>query len=610
MRRGVKMTVFGQQTNQMTANVLVKGVGEQDVRGSIVVKRKDSGNLNGSLDYKNVNHHEEINGFLTVKQKGMQDLFGSFGVRPNNRMVGCVNVVEPPVKAFQSVPIKDANLASNAPYLQFGLGSELAVGKISANEEYRSTLAFNLQAIDSADLENLKYAKLKLRLVRPVNKATTLTLYTTSKSDWSETGVNWVNQSPLSKMIATANIPLGASYIEFNLFNFFKQNATTSQILSFTIRDVSNTTLTIPITFGSRETDEAPLLDYAYQYFPPSAGVLDMRGSLTPRFQNTAILAGSLHITNGLFRDDLQGFILINKKQNTKEIVGNLTVCKKNMNEFVGSLIITKKTVRTELAGSIVSKQITESYINGSITMVNIQNQNDFPGYIVVKQEDGSAINGSMLITSKLEDTNFPGSIVIKQQDNTAINGSLLITSKFKDVKLPGSIVVRQGDERNLDGSILITQNAKYSDIVGSIISKQKNETSLNGLFTLVGIEKSNELMGSIKVRATDFVDLQGSLVLNSKEKELNFGGSIVVKQLDKATLDGSLAVPRVDKEADIQGHIIIRQHDSKNINGSLIVKRHAYDDLIGTLLSRPKWGEDIEGSVVVTYGSSYAFIM
>jgi len=567
--------------NQMTARVNVIGVGDNNINGSLVVKQKDKATLSGSFRYNAITHTNDTPGSLVVKREDFNEFNGSLKVRPHNKMVGTVNVIEPPIKKIQFAPIKDATLASNAPYLQFGQGSELAIGKVAESEDYRAILAFNISAVDLENLENLSYAKLRLNIVRPVKKATGLVLYTTSKSDWSETGVNWANQPSPLKMVATANIVAGATYVEFNLSNFFKENAEINQVFSFIVRDSSDNLLTVPITFGSRETDDAPIFEYAYQYFPPSAGVNDIRGYLTPRFQNIKILAGSLHITNGLYHDDLQGLLFINKKQNANEIVGNLTVCKKNTNEFVGSLVITEKPARTELLGSIVIKQIAEPYINGSLTIVSIQNQ-----------------------------TNLPGSIIIRQKDDTALNGSMSITSKIKYSNLSGSIVVKQDGGRNLDGSILITQKEKHNDFAGSIISKQKDAAFLNGLFTLVGIEEHNEFMGSLKVRATDLVDLRGSLVLNSKEKEHDFGGSVVVKQLDKATLDGSVVVPRVDKEADIQGHIIVQQHDSKILNGSFIVKQYDYGDIVGTLRSRPKWGEDMEGSVVVTYGSSYAFIM
>lgn len=571
-------------TNQMAATVLVIGTGEKDIVGGFTVKQKDESKLFGSFDYKPVIDSAILDGSIVVKRNDCNDLAGSISIRPNNHMTGTVNVVEPPIKRIQSEPIKDATLASNAPYLQFGQGSELVAGKVSDREDYRAILAFDVPAINQNDLDNLVYAKLQLTAVRPIQKATTLTLYTTSRSDWSETGVNWANQPAFSKMIATANVTIGDKTVIFNLADYFSQNANVHQVMSFIIRDTSEELMSVPSTFGSRETSDAPILDYAWNWFPPSAGLKDLSGSIIPRFKKGKDIAGSLMITKGLYSSDLDGSISIEKKNLDNEIVGSLTVLRRSAVEVLGSLDITAKHLNTKFDGSIIVRQSDENDLFGSMAIKGINKGSNLDGSIVVKRSFENDLFGSINIMEINSSCDFDGSILVKQKDKNDISGSVSIVEKY--------------DKCDLNGSIVVKRNLK-NDLAGSI--------------DIITINESHDLSGSIAVRAFDSTSLKGSLILKSTKIEKDIIGSISVKAYGEKSIDGSLDIIEKHKEVDIVGGLTVKQYDLKEIEGSIIVKQHQFNEIVGTLTSRPKWGEDIEGSVVVVHDvadDSYAFIM
>jgi hypothetical protein len=552
MREVQKMSTI---TNQMAATVLVIGTGEKDIVGGFTVKQKAESKLFGSFDYKPVIDSAILDGSIVVKRNDCIDLAGSISIRPNNHMTGTVNVVEPPIKRIQSEPIKDATLASNAPYLQFGQGSELVAGKVSNKEDYRAILAFDVPAINQIDLDNLVYAKIQLTAIRPIQQATTLTLYTTSRSDWSETGVNWANQPAFSKEIATTDVAVGAKSIVFDLASYFSQDATSGQVMSFVIRDTSGELMSIPITFGSRETSDAPILDYAWNWFPPSAGLRDLAGSFTPRFKKGTDLTGSLIITKGLYGSNIEGSLDISKKHADSKIAGTIVVLKRSAQEIIGSLDITAKHLDLEIDGSIVVKQKSQENLHGSITIEGID-----------------------------KESILDGSIIVKQKDKNDISGSVSIVEKY--------------DKCDLNGSIVVKRNLK-NDLAGSI--------------DIITINESHDLSGSIVVRAFDSTSLKGSLILKSTKIEKDIIGSISVKAYGEKSIDGSLDIIEKHKEVDIVGGLTVKQYDLKEIEGSIIVKQHQFNEIVGTLTSRPKWGEDIEGSVVVVHDvadDSYAFIM
>jgi hypothetical protein len=93
-------------------NISVRVTNTQEIDGSILVIANGSGEINAS-----------------IWPRIISDLPGSIGIKPNTRMFGIVEVVQPPTISTVLTPISDAFVRDGIPKLNYGTEEDMFAGR-------------------------------------------------------------------------------------------------------------------------------------------------------------------------------------------------------------------------------------------------------------------------------------------------------------------------------------------------------------------------------------------------------------------------------------------------------------------------------------------------
>lgn len=496
-------------TNQMTATVVVRGLGEAFLNGAIL-----------------------------VRQLGHDDLTGSVSIRPRNRMIATVNVVAPPIKGENLAPVKDATLVSSAPYLQFGKNQDLSVCETSSTICH-SILGFQVPTLALEDLENLEHATLKLNLERPLEQRTTLTLYTTS-NDWSESGVNWVNAPGTLEELNTITIEPGATFAQFNIFDYFYL-ANGSQVMDFIIKDDSGTIYTNPLSFFSRESSQPPILSYGYRWFPPSCDVATIPGSVW--LPQTLDITGTLFLPTGRTYIDMPGGLEIPKFDLSDEFTGSVIISANNIADLAGTVTMNGIHLQNEFSGSLVIEQHIVEDILGSLTIAAIGPiTEDIEGTIVISKLTDRYILGGLEYVAINKDAEIAGSVIIEQHRTVEVTGSLDFAAITEQTGFDGTVVLEAHRAEELPGSVFIRYDIGEGYFTGSVVIEQHVSSDLLGSVDLNAMEREAEFYGSVDIEQHVSKDLLGSIIIFTRiDSELI--GSVVIRAIWGEDITGSIEI-------------------------------------------------------------------
>lgn len=468
----------------------------------------------------------------------------------SNTMQATVTIVPPPSTTVDIQPIKDAYIDFSEPVFNQGIGEDLLVKHNSTSEE-KILIAFKVPAIDQVSLENLNYAHLTFTRFNSLVRSGTLLLKSNNNYSWSESGVTWANQPTENDVIlSTAQVVSGQKTIVFDLLPLIQAN-NVDTYYTFTIEEQSDSDKTTPIYISARESSTPPVLEYNFNFYPDNVNIIDMAGSLIVRRNNTVDIAGSLIVANGMAVNDLSGSLLVKKYTTSSDVNCKLITVKKNLSDINGKLNINLYSAT----------------------------DNGFNGKLFTRFSGQSFLNGSLTIKLKNGQQDLSGSITSAKSGQDDLNGSLKLLHINSESNLNGSIVVRKNDIKDLPGSVKINSYNSNYDANGSIIVRRQAEVDLPGSLNVKLYNGNADLSGSMAISAIGEKDLTGKVTVNY------YSGN---------------------KDVDCKINVSYRE----DINGSMTVVQNGKIDIVGTIVSRPRYYKDVSGSFKVVHDVSYAFIM
>ena len=250
-------------------------------------------------------------------------------------------------------------------------------------------------------------------------------------------------------------------------------------------------------------------------------------------------------------------------------------------------------------------------------------NYADLDGSLYVMSSGAKDLPGSLVVVGGLCSVDIDGTLNVKQYSAAAdLNGSLYWKNRVVNdlegmmklnaiagsIDLNGSAVVVQHGSKDIEGTMVIKTFSGHTDINGSLnFLKIAGNADINGSLAIKAYGEA-DLAGSIISRAAGSSDLAGTLSIKQYSSSADVAGSMSVRAIGSSDLSGSISVNQYTGNTDIAGSLFVRGR--ADIDGSLTVKQSGHIDLNGSIISRPRYGKDIDGTLTVKYGSAYGFIM
>ena len=198
-----------------------------------------------------------------------------------NKMEATINLLPPPIKTITVPIVKDSMLDSSRSVINFGKIMQLITTDVSEDKKYRSIIGTDtIPIIDHTDWSNLIRVRLTLYVARYLTDGGEIGLYITKNNKWTETGVTWANQPTDLEFVTSKSMAATDKSISFDLTNYFTTNPS-GEIINFVLMSESNVYTNIPLTFGSRESDYPPILEFAWKYYNSNALVYDIPITIT-----------------------------------------------------------------------------------------------------------------------------------------------------------------------------------------------------------------------------------------------------------------------------------------------------------------------------------------
>lgn len=201
----------------------------------------------------------------------------SFGIAPNNKMLGQYDVFRRPRIKKKIIPIRDAFVKEDVPTFNYGRREQLRVGIDQKGNRHRSFLLFDISDIDP-DLYIVN-AKLKLKIANP-NYTTDMFEISTSNRKFDEYGVTWANQPTRDQFIDIVDTYPNQKEIEINItdtfMKWYKNQRGNNGIILKEFENIHGK----EIAFYSRESGKnAPVLEIEYldpEFFIPQKHEIDI----------------------------------------------------------------------------------------------------------------------------------------------------------------------------------------------------------------------------------------------------------------------------------------------------------------------------------------------
>lgn len=523
----IRGTLFVNSRNSMKGKFNIIAIGNNDLDSSINVRAVTNNDMESRITIR-VQRDEDIVSRIDVKYRDNEDIHGfmipmssdyllaGVDIRPNGRMFGIFDIIEPPRVTDKLIPIKDSTTRTHVDYkfINYGNTSTMMVGS-NADEVLRSFIQFDFAPYPQSLV--VINAKIRLYLGSKLLNRSTLQLWTADRK-WDETGITDANRPFSNIMVSdTYTINDNENYIEFEVLDYVQEIITSGKVNDFgLIIKSKDDTSYLSDSFFTRESSKKPYLEFTY---------FDTRVWSTDKSDLTSTL-----FTYGASVKDLNSTLTVKSDRGNDDITATMYVHRYDTPVFYeqkGFIAISQPEVKSTM---IVAK--AETY--------------DFVAKITVRR-------------SKIEDVLSTLDISVPELHST-------MYIKHRD-DLQSSMIIRANGESDLTSTMSVSVPELYStlyvmyrdDLIGHLTIQQNIEDFIASTLTV----NQGEINGYLVGRALDGSDLASKLSVRVIEEN----NLISMVNITSPELIGTLLVVEV---SDIDSTILIRQNDKSILVSSL----------------------------------------
>lgn len=571
--------------NKVRGYVDIIGYGESDLDGSIAIKGHDGSSIDSVLKIEYKPRYAQINSEVVIARRDDSDIDGELFLKPSAQMRVNVDIVPPPKRIKEFLPVKDSVVRQSAPTINYGDSQQMLAGETSEGK-FISYLGFNLDLPDSVDIIS---AKIVLYKQYKTTKTFFMGLYETS-DNWEEHDITYEYRPIEEHYLTQFVIPIEVGQVEVDItdivLDWYKEKGSKSFILR--PRNYSYSDLT---AFGTKESLHPPLLVVEYYESVENAGSYSFDAGLVVRRKVVR---------------DVSAVIDIESDYIYTELGGEIELARKDLDTSIGGKIVVSNTKYAELDSSIeLEKKIREDALDSSIIV-----------------PFDSCIESSIKLEKHERFEDLDSVLIVRALEKMELNSLLDITRKDLAIDVEGNIIVKQNVELELDSLLNIDKKNFVIDVDGSLTVRQKYEESLDSSIGIERKEVLTDIGGGVVVRREDISDLDSTLDIMKHEEKHELDAELYV--LFRSDIDANIEVPKVDSLDEVDGEIEIIQKQAEDLfNSNVIVRVFWVDEfnasidverkfeIDGSLLIERKDGiSELECSLIVDIGGDYAFIM
>lgn len=589
----IRSSITVKPLDRMQGRVKIIAVDEKDIRSTALIKQKSelnsevriySDTVIDTITFPPV-YGNQRRSRLNVKFRS--DIKSSIGIKPNGKMSGIVDVLEPPKIHHSLEPIKDAFIRESIKTLNYGSEQTMLFGRSnSLNEVYRGFMGFDLSMIPKGQTLNKAVLKIYNTTARQKLRVGIYEAY----SDWAEKSVTWINQPPIVRNIAISEFGDKEGYIEIDVlkavdswvnglspnngFIIRSMNEAIDQVLQIYTKEYSN-------------PDFRPKLEIEY-YDPniPSVAKRELPGNAYVLYRND--FRSSIEIPSYDEKRSLRSRIRV-KSADTMFINGFIS------KTLIHSRVVVRRTNKEDFVSTITVRQIGLKEFDAKVfaskpAMVSrllIPHEEMFPSRLTVRVSDDDDLKSRF----KISRNHMYGSFLIPNRSDltskihVAQHLDLTIPSQIKIIRetVYCNIIVRRSDETNLDGSIMVRRQG-LRQIPSNIRGSKPT------LISNIGVVFSSYFPGTINVRQRDEKDLTGKIYVLFRS---DIPSSIRV--IGASSLPGSILVV----SGDLKSTIFVPYSGTSDLRGKATVRVLNISELVSTI----RIGGDLDDG-------AYVFIM
>ncbi|MDH6674241.1 hypothetical protein M2277_004933 [Paenibacillus sp. LBL] len=574
----IRSSITVRPLDRMQGKVKIIAVDEKDIRSTALIKQKSeliaevqiySDTVIDTITFPPI-YGNQRRSRLNVKFRN--DIKSSIGIKPNGKMSGIVDVLEPPKIHHSLEPIKDAFIRESIKTLNYGSEQTMLFGRSDLlNEVYRGFMGFDLSMIPKGQTLNKAVLKIYNTTARQKLRVGIYEAY----SDWAEKSVTWVNQPPIVRNIAIAEFGDKEGYVEIDVlkavnswvnglspnngFIIRSMNEAIDQVLQVYTKEYSNPDFRPKLEI---EYYDPNIPSIAKRELPGNAYVLhrnDFRSSLeVPTYDEKRNLRSRIRVKsadtmfiNGFISKTLIHSRVVVRRTNKEDFVSTITVRQMGLKEFDAKVFASKPAMVSrlqipyeEMFPSRLTVRVSDDYDLKS--RFNISRNHMYGRFIIPNRSD---LNGKIHVAQHL-DISIPSQIKIIRETVYC------------------NIIVRRSDESNIDGSIMIRRQGVKQ--IPSKISASKPT-----LISNIGVVFSSYFPGTINVKRYDKKDLTGEIFVLFRS---DLPSSLRV--IGASTIPGSILVI----SGDLKSSIFVPYSGSSDLRGKATVRVLNISELVSTI--------------------------
>lgn len=532
--------------NKMSGLVNIIGANDSDIVSSISTKQH--GNLSTTLNVFSNTAIEE-NGKIANQIKSSlhvlnrSDLISSISIKPNNRMSIIIDVIQPPGLKTKINNVKDALIRDSIQTLNYGSDMNTLIGSKNG-EQFKTLIHVDVNSIPKNHI--VREAKLKLYKNNLNSQAGKIDVYRVD-NEWSELGVTWKNQPPISNLVSSTVVPKGMGYIEFDILDAVKEwhlNPESNKGLMFVGSSSTSNDTFFFATSSSGEayqfntsdstmnqpTLEVESYDETATY---SFGMHEIPGSISSRQAKNNDLVSSLFVDSDWAVNNLPSTLTVHINFADKDLPSNFSIRESRIEDLPSSLTVFIHTGDSDLNSSVSVRRKVTKNLPSSLTVPIYNGTEELDSSILVRKTTSNNIHSSLTVFAYEDQNDLPSNLYVRAKSENDLISTIEIFAYVTDDDLQSTLTVRQKQDSDLPSS-------------GYVLFRDDLSGSMK-------VYKNDDLESSIKVINGN---LSSSLSVQLQE-ESDLQSSIVIKALNISELETTL---QVYKNQDLTTTITIRK--------------------------------------------------
>lgn len=624
-------TLFVSPKNLMQGKFNIIALGDSHLDSTMTIRVPDNNNLTATLSVR-AETNNDFKSKLEVKYRGNSDLWATMipmssefidamlEIRPNGRMFGIFDIIEPPRITERLNPIKDATTRSleEYKYINYGKTSTMLVGN-SNGDIQRSFLGFDF-GINSDSLV-IEKAKLKVYYSGNLKNKHALELWTVDR-DWHETGITDANR-PLSDTFLTNQYTINEvdRYIEFEVLNYVRGVASKEIDGYGVIIQSNNNSDELTDSLFTRESSRKPELEFTYfdtrvwstgraelnsEMFVYGTGRSELNAMLdvkTDWDDNT--LSATLFVhrydtpewteldsTIAVSMPELQSF-MTTVQTGSSDLDSRIAVRRDRIEDRTSLLTISNPELRAcvfvkhydELEAQLHIRAYEENDFQSIINVSNpeiqsifeVKYRDDLEAHITIQQNIEETIFGN-LATSNPELVGHLTPRVIRDNDLTSV---MSVRVSMSD-ELTSTLSVGQPELI----SAMVIRAVGNEDLESTLTPKFSVSYELDSFLTISNPVMSGELNPRV-IRVNDLTSTLTAYTLGMDELISTLGVS-------SNELSGTFT-PRVFRTSDLESEISICQFGEYELHASLSVSNNELNGFLNVVET-----SDLDGTILI----------